>query len=649
MIRARLCPPFAVLLTSMLAAADFAPIPASDWAVRTGTKGAVILEDRTRWDGRTVFHLYRARIFARNGQDAAEIEDLPQGAYEIAGRTVYPDGHSVVINKRTDFATKAASLGNDAAKATHLVAPGITPDCIFELSWRESADGPYGGLPKRFESGLYFHEVLPNPYPTRICSLELPLVMGLPWSLNPGSGPAPKVEENSRTRIITFTDLPALEVPPFALRPTLNLPSITVFWSPENMYRGWRRDPEAFWSHGPELYYKPYYEERIDKGGAFKALAAQLTAGLPKKPAEAAVELLMRLDGAVANVSYPTFAEKAALPKNFWKDYDVKDLTKAAKTRRTSADGMRLLYYHLLKEAGIKPSILMVCDRQTDFFSWQFTNLWQFSAEFIGVPREEGGFLWLDPSARYLTPGIIRPRYSGVPGLLLDTATWKGAKGFSPELVTPMNAEHFAYSLDLGEDADRLRIEAHFAGYPEYDQRSRFLALDEPGQTKELKETFEGRLKNLKVESAAVQGATDPKKNLSWTLAGTLEHEDTRVRKIDPFPGMTWPVAVSGTVEDQRTVPIVLNYTDNYTALCTFKVPEGFGVAPRQDFTHENTFGQTSWIEAYDPATRQVTVRFKVEIRRVVAPASAWADFRTFLGWVEEACRAQVVLTREAR
>ncbi len=637
-----------VCLTFRLMAGNaWLPIPPEVWALKEGPTGAVILEDRMRLNVLTIDYVYRVRVFAEAGREAAEIPDLPSTATRVKGRTVYPDGRQVEFNSRKDFAERVIESGNGEQRKTHLVAPGVTTDCVVEFQWSESADGLLRGLPARFYQGLYGVWTLAHAYPTQVMAIEVAQPFPLAWSLSPGAAPAPEVTSSWSGKQLTFKNLPAVELPPYSLRPTLRLPRLVIFWQPDDIRSSVSEGADAYWNQAIRQHYKPDYEESIEKGGAFKTLAVELTADLAGTPSKQAVTLLERLDSRIANLSQATFAESAALPKNFWKDFESKDLAAAAKTGRTNAQGMRLLFYHLLKAAGLKPIIAKVPDREFTLFDWNHLNPWQFSTDLIGIEETNGGMIWFDPTRRFAAPGVVHPDYTAVTALIIDSSTWKGKKGLVGSLGANANLRRYTYRLNLDEDADRFEVDSEFAGYPEYVERNRYMALEPKEQSKLLKEKFEKEMKNLAVASAEVRNTSDAKASVTWHLKGSLEREAGRKRVLDPFPGMPWPLWVPAKLDDSRTAPIVLPYQATQLAIATFQVPRGYTMGPQQELKQQNLFGRVFWVPAFDPATGMGKVVLRVEVTALSAPSAQWAEFKQFLGWIEDACRRQVTLSRE--
>ncbi len=631
------------------AGSDWPPIPAEVWAIKEGAKGAVVLEERLRFQMGEIETVYRVRIFSEEGRAAAAISDLPKNTLGIKGRTVYPDGREVVFDGRKDFAERQAETGGRNFAKVHLVAPGVTSDCVVEIQWREVCDGYRKALPKRFTNGLYGVWTLGNPYPTRISSIEVAKNFPLAFFLTGRVGRAEDSERNG-FRVLTYRNLPAMEPTPYALAPTNGFPRLVAYWQPDDLIRAHQDGRDAYWSEAFERIYKADYEGSVDTGGAFKRLAAELIAGLPELPQARARELLTRLQARIKNVSSPTAAEKVSLAKDFWGDYEYKRLDKAAASGLASNSGMRLMYYHLLKKAGIQPKIGKLVDREQALFTYGHLNAWQFNHDILGIEELGKADLWIDATNRYAAPGVIHPDYEGVPMLVYATPngkTWKPALSSLPATKLGRNTRSYTYDLRLGEDADVFSVRAQFGGYPEYAERYQYLPQDAANQSRMLRDKFEKLGKNLSITKAVVLDATNPAKPVSWEVEGSLERENGRRREVVPFPGMTWPLWVPDKMDVPRSMPIILPYLATQTAVSSFVVPEGYRFDPHTELTQRNQFGSVSWSTAYDPQTRKVTVRFSVEVATLQEGSGAWSAFRDYLGWIQDACTRQVVLARE--
>ncbi|MBI3130418.1 MAG: hypothetical protein HYZ13_03585 [Acidobacteria bacterium] len=467
------------------------------------------------------------------------------------------------------------------------------------------------------------------------------------FSLRPGLGIAPVVTEASTYKRFTLSNIPELELPPYAIQPTFNPPALVIFYQPEDLAGVSRKGPEAYWEAASQTVYKDAFEEGLDKSAAFKSLAMELTTGLEGVPSKKAAELMARLDKRIKNLTLATHAEMVSLSKGFLENLNSKDLDKATKTGRTDGEGMRLLFFHLLKSAGIIPKVGMVVDREFNFFDWNSLNPWQFNHRLIGVDDPQGGTAWFDPTCRYATPGVVHPDYTGVPALVIDSATWKPVRGTVATLGAGLNSRRFTYALTLQDEQDEFTLKTEFGGFPEFLERLRFMKLEPSEQSKELKDSLTRSMKNVTIDSAEIQNATDSTKGVLWEVKGRIERESQRKRTVDPFPSMPWPLEVPTKLEAKRTGPIILPFLMTHIAISTFKVPSGWTMGEQQTLKMQNGFGRVVWLPSYDPATREGKVVLRVDVSAMSAGAIEWGAFKAYLGWIEDACRRSVELSKE--
>ena len=628
------------------AGADFAPIPPAVWAIRGGAEGATILEYRLKFNVYSIEYTYRVRIHGESGIPAAGIADFPTTAYDISGRTVYPDGRVVSINSRKDFAERVIEQGMLKERRIHLVAPGVTSDCVVEMHWMEKADGPFWGLPRRYENGLYHKWIFSGPYPIRELVLELPKSFPLAWSLKKNSGVHEDYSETSTYRRICLRELPAMSPEPFALFPMRFPISLLLFHQPEILAATAKKGPDAYWEDASQILYRKAFEDQVKAGPTFDRWVSELRTQLTGSPAKRASDLMILLQQRVLNASMPSRAERAALPKDFWAELRPRDLDRVIREGKTSAHGMQILFFHLARALGLKPRVAQVQDREQGVFEWTHLNPWQFTHLLIGIEDPESGLTWFDPALRFATPGVVHPDFTGVPALILDGATWKPSKDVIGGLQPAANFRRYTYDLKVGDAEDEFSMKAEFGGFPEYAERYRFLSLEPSEQEKVLKESFVNLLRQAAVGRVEVLHAQDPKARVSWSVAGTMEVEVGRIRKIVPFPGMPSALDIPEKVEENRSTMIVLPYLSTHIGISTMTLPEGWTLENPEAFRRENAFGAVFWIPSYDPATRKVKVVMRVDVLQMGAAPEAWNAFRAFLGWIQEASGRALVLTR---
>ena len=228
------------------------------------------------------------------------------------------------------------------------------------------------------------------------------------------------------------------------------------------------------------LVYKDFLG-KASKGSEYDAFARAILAGLPEQPRRKALALRERLDARILNTDLLTVAERAKrTEKQMREAIDPHDLGAAVRRGSTSGFGMFLLFLNLAKDAGLKPTVALVTDRDERIFRPSLLAPFQLDRYLVGVTEPGAPTMWLDPAVRFGSD-TIPPDYQGTKGLELDMDTWT----LKPVSILPQPAEYnvrrFTYDLNLGAEADQFAIKAEFNGYPDYEARWRFLKL-EPGR-----------------------------------------------------------------------------------------------------------------------------------------------------------------------
>lgn len=621
-------------LQPLVGGGPFPPVPPSTWEIKGGPEGAVVVERHLVLSGDAVLHAWKIRITSEVGREAAGLGTLSSQAFDFQGRTVFPDGREVPFDAHRDLGERSVSTGSGKASRSHWIPPGVTADCLVEFRWKEPLPSYHGRW------------VFTGPFPIRKLILEVPLRFPMAWSIDRGDGVKMAEEKGEGTRRFVAENLPGVEPIAFGVASLRTPLAFEVHHQPRELRHAVELGPDRYWSEVAQIYYKNEYESEVVRTGAYPALAAELVQGLEGSPVRRAADLLMRLDQRIVNLGSPTRLERDQVPKDFWKGFRHKDLHWAALTGRTNARGMRLLYYHLLKAAGLVPKVALVADRDERFFEWNRMDLWQFSHELIGVEDPGIGTVWFDPTLRFATPGLIHPDYTGVDALVIDTRSWTGRREMIQAQRGDLNVRRFTYALNLEEEGEAFTLKAEFGGFPEYLERHRYMALGGEEQSRVLKDRLEDKASGITFAQAAVQGATEARVGVTWTAAGHREQEGGRVRLVSPFPGMPWPLMIPSKLEKDRKDPIVLPYLSTHVAVATFSVPEGLQLGAVAPVHVENAFGKVFWVLTPEEGTRKVKVVLRVEVSGLTAGPDQWEAFRAFLAAIEEACRKQVPLEK---
>lgn len=642
----------AAVLPAAARGEDWPPLPADVWAMKEdpakGIKGAVVLEERIRIERYGVTYTYRVRILSEAGKAGAEFGAFPSNVENFSGRTVYPDGKVLPYASAKDFQKKTAvSLGDAKEERVKVVAPGVTADCVVDLKWTVRQNFVDEGF-RSFRPGARWRLI--NTYPTRKLMVELPYQFPLSWNLEQYPGQEAVAGEKSGFKTFTWTNLPAEEEVPYCLTPARKAPAMSLYQTPDSLRYAASLGHVQYWDAYAEQGLKLFFEENVTKGGDYKAFLADIGQGLPLTPQAQASELLTRLDQRVTNYGALSFAERTAMGKDALEEkIETHDLRGAVKRKGTSGFGMLVLYYHLLKDLGVKPRLLLVVDRDARIFNYQAKDFQQFGDILIGIPEEGKAQLVLDPSLRFAAPGLVIPDYQGVPALEVDTATWKARQITVPIQPALFNQRRYTTTLDLQEDEDLFTLKAEFAGFPEFSERRQFLALEASEQQRKLKERMEGISRAYAVTKAEVFNVTSAKEDFGWRVEGRIERPAGRRREVLPFPGVGSAIAIPSEFPPERTENIVLPYPRVQLAKCTFKIPKGYALAPVQPFQQRNGFGRVAWTASTkdEGGVQTVTVVMRVDLEVAMARPTGYPTFKEFLGWVREAGDRILILEKQ--
>ncbi len=631
-----------MLIAAGASAASWPPIPAGVWAIKEdpakGIKGAVVLEDRLSIRGNHLEYLYRVRILSEAGRDAAELPALPNEAYDVDGRTVFADGREVRFSDKKDLQTVAVKARGESQVRSKIAPPGVTGDCVVEMRWKEAADEG-GPLPAHYG---YFHQfALGNRYPTLAATVELPLQF--PWSYV-FTGPKDLKPEVKDRLVYTFRDIPAIEDVPFLLDPLRDLPRFTVFWQPETLVTFAHEGQISYWKGVARLVYKEWFG-KTGKGGDLEAFTREMLKGLPEDPQGKGVELMLRLDGRIANLSALTYEEKGKRKEGDDKEINSSDLAATVRRGQTDGFGMLLLYLHLLKQAGLKPTVALVADRDRIFFRETLLTPFQLDRQLVGIAAPGRSTIWVDPTLRFASPGLVLPDYQGTRGLEVDLETWQVKPAKISAQPAAFNVRQFSYEITAGEEEDAFKVVAAFSGYPEYAQRRRFMALEPKEQARTLKEDLEADLRRATLTRTAVLHAQDPKENVSWEAEGRLEVDAGRRRTLDPFPAMPWAVPIPSALPEGRTHLIVMPYSRTQVARSRVRMPPGYRLSLNEPLNRANQLGTVVFsAKEVEPGVAEAVMR--VELTAVVLQPEAYGELKDYLAWVEDASRRTLTLER---
>lgn len=651
-------------LCSVLAAGGWTPIPPEVWALKEeparGIVGAEIVEARIEFRNSFIQYNYRVRILSDAGRAAANVLSFSDDVHDIEGRTVYPDGKVVEFNKRSDFQVKEEGAGGLREKITRAVPPGLTGNCVVDLSWQRSS-GRFARLPKAW--GLSHEFVLAHPYYTRSFSVDFPPNFEGEdtdnfWTYSVSAPASVKVDKQSHGKATTYLihDIPAMEEIPYTVDAAREVPRLEVFLQRGFMLDYANKSPDAYWKAVATRMYKVAFQDDVKKGAAYRAFLKDLQTNpkpLPADPQQAAAEMLRRYQLRMRNLDRLTFEEEAKRPKGEAEALDamgyrdqVLDLEGEVQRGGAGGEGTSILLFNLMRDQGIPVKVVLAGDRFGTLFNYQLMDAFQSSQGLLVVDSSKGGSLFLDPALRFAAPGLVDPRSQGTMSLVMDPgADWAVSQVSIPAQPAGFNQTRYVGKLEVKPEGDRFALQMAFGGYPEFSERERLMKLEPKEQQRSVRESLEKNLKGATLSKVEVSPAQDGAAGLRWSAEGSLERESSRRMEVYPFPGLPSPMDIPSHWPEKRAVPVVMDYLETQVAQTTITLPEGYAFGGAPTLNKSNRFGQVVWI-AEVKAPGSVVVTLKVQVSGFSGGPETEPELKEFLGWVSEAAGRSLIVEK---
>jgi len=616
-------------------AADWPAIPPEVWAITSGAKGAVFLDQNLRYGARDTEVRARIRIYSEAGLPAALMPAM-NAIWTLEGRIVRRDGTVIPFNSAKDLLTSSLVVGGAKTITKGLVPPGLTADCVVDY---------------HYQVGTYLWKdwvelpVLENyPVVRKVVQLDASTPLGMNLIVSAQQRPVRISKANYEE--FTFFNLPAREEDPYSM-PKLFDPRFILSAQVSGLQFAATRGPEPYWQEVVNKVYKGLYVDRLSATRAYREWSKALRSGLAGDPAAQAREIYLRLGERIRNLTQLGEHESAAMGrKEAGAACDPMNLDASVKSGETTGLGLHFLFFRLLVDQGLEPKLLFVVDRRERAFSFRMTNAHQFTDTLIGVRDGAGTLAWFQPEWKFFPAGIVHPIYQGAKGLLVDSRDWSFQE-YTPEIqAAEENASRYDFGVGIGEN-ETFRMKAAFTGCPEFAIRQAYAFLPAEEQGRALKEQVEARSRDLTITRAEVPNATAWRLGANLVLEGSRSLEEGRRRVIPPFPGLAFPLDLPEAWPAQRTYPIAFTYREAFTAVSRVQLPPGWKLVEAEDFAQENRFGRITW-QARPVAGAEDTweVTYTLTVASLAASEYGYGQLKAYLGWMETASRKTLVLER---
>jgi hypothetical protein len=624
------------------------PIGPEVWALdengAPGEAGAMILSRSLRLADHLLVNDYRIRICSERGKSAAEFPAFSVYARNVQGRVVYRDGKVVRFDSARDFHTKTWLVTRMGEyQESVLVPPGITSDCLVDLhwevpqAWRAWSAG--GGHTDSWDLASRF------PVGTLKVALEKPASFG--YSFLPGGHNTVEKGEEGGYATFTIRNIPPVLAASYALAPRRDIPRLKAFVMDSTLRGEASKGIDSYWNQISKRYQALFMED-LETGSAYRALSGDLRRDLPDGPQARALELAQRLQDRILNRDSLSLEEWSRESRKAAREtLKAKDLEGMIQRGSAHTGALALLLVRLLLDAGLKPQLLVAGDRNTGSFNPGNWAIDFFDRYLIAVDEPGKQRLLLDPGLRFAPPTLILPWYQGTQCLGIDLA--HGTHAFPEIPVQPAgtNCRHDSYRLELHPDRDQVSLETVLGGYDELLFRRSLLERDAKSQNRWLKGTFE-RQDGVLVDHAEVTNLLDKRRPLTLQVSASIDRPVGRLRQVDPFPLTPLALEIPGDLDERRVEDIVLPYLRERRAESRFRVPPGYRWAGMKPFRESNPFGSVAMeAELVQGAEGpEVFATLVVTVDKPFAGPGTWNQFKTFLGWLEEAGQLPLTLER---
>jgi len=632
---------FAIIGSACILWAD--PISPDSWNVRDdqGT-GAVILNEVVEIDNDNITRFIQIRILSEKGRSAVSKFKLSRFAENIDGRTILSDGTVIPIQPQKDVVEKRIGEGG-YANIVELIPPATTTDCIVELSWSSPTRFDLVHYNNVFNNGFIFKLNIGRAFPVNKMELKLNKYLAVSANMVPFEA-KPEKRDVGSMHLFTFRNLPAFEDVPYALDSARHQPYLELFSNPDrDLDLDAHLSVEKFWDLTVKESLIPRHLDRLSIGKSFEGMSREIRQNLSGAPFEQATEIMLRLKQRIVNLDQQTDQEKQVDNHKTKRDaYLFRDLEGMAKRGNGHRWSIFLAFMRILEDARIPYKVGFGSNRNHYQFNPQRRNANIIEEEVLLVDGPDGSPLFLDPSARFSSPGLLPVEMQGSQGLLVDMKqkTWKFIT--FPIQSALFNRRIYTYHLELGEDSTQIHLEGTFSGAVDQEEKRRLIGLDAMDQQRSVRERLESYNRGASIQRVEVVHAQDTRANLVIKADATVSDEGEHVKTINPFPLMSIPFHLPTTWPENRSERIVLPYALTHLATCTFSLPIGAKLAPVHNMLNENSFGRVAW--GVEEKNREVKVVIRIDLKEPMAPPSHYEELRKFMAWVEDAYSQRLVI-----
>ncbi len=640
------------------------PIPETAWQVRQDPErdlfDAAFLVHYTSFENQHNRHYRLIRILSEQGKAAAEFLHDSETLSAVKGRVLYPDGTELGFDSTADFVEILTYRSRrKKVKATILIPPGLTTDCLVEMEWFEAADlglkkdtffkrfdirDDYYCLSKTFDMGVK----------------DVPEGKTLAWVTQKPKEPITLALQNSRTKTPTFTfnNIPPRKSHPFGNpNQAPNAHSFIVYrtlpFTASTFLRGkpvpdWNGDYVVSFPTDIQLIARmiTYHFDNPDTNKAMRVFSKEVKhmltkeAGvdLKKEPIRAAKLTLTALHERIS-VSNRLNAEQLIMFRNK-KEKKPSNLKPCFRNGWADPFQINLIFVWLLRELNIQFQFVYANPVTSPPYKASektpFSFDWRMPLIMVKEPQQRAMFCAWRPE---FEPGMLPSELQGTAALAVNPYR----RFFHVDTDTP----HFgatANQLETHVDAElnengscRLRLTQTGTGVNKSRMVRALHHLREEEQGPFLRRHWKRRLgNNVELLDAQATPIKDLKDAVTLTVDAQIDHDEAQNWfEIDPFPGLFVNLPQPKMWPADRTQPIVLDYAFVQTETMTLRVPSGWTLKGKHHRHRENRVGTVTFEANQEGNVIRVQRTLTLTDNRLEAEAEP--DLRFFLAWAREA------------
>lgn len=623
------------------------PLSASDWAVvqkpEADIYDAVVLIDTTSFFDTAIERFRRVRILSESGKVAAEFRDETGTAKSLQGRVVLPDGSETRFSQEDLVETLSFSSRRHKGSSRLLVPPGLTTDCIVELSWTIPAQR---GLP--LKASTYF-EAIAEPWYVATKSFTFNkirsqanefLVRQLWTTAEPERF---SVDKGSAYTRVTYRNFQAVAEQPFGNEFRHEQGHYVYAF---RYYSDLNPSPDKFWG---ELAQKVIRNNltwlKFAPGSEWDAWVQELKAALPADPVAAMtmVQSQFRRKFTLISLASP---EQAARIMRTTKENDIPERILGNVVRRGYGDyyELSMVFFHLVEELKL-PAVLIFPTSidQMPFNPKSFDdNSFNLYLPFYAIYVNDRPVVFAPVYYEYRA-GYYPSRHMALPALQVDPRSWTSQFIVLPPLSAESNRLVTQYRTTLQENGEmEMSYKRQGTGeYLSYFTRKHF-PLPAAERTQNLIHAWSTQ--HTTVTAAAVEGADDLESVVTETITAKSRNNISNISRlaIDPFPHSMLPIDLPSVWPERREQDLFLSFAQQTIDLNTFTVPEGWRLFGENDWEHSNQIGSIKF-KCTQEGTK-VTVRRDFVLNRSFYPRELEGQLKEFLAWMDEAFNQTIAL-----